>query len=67
MQRDPKGLYQKAIAGEIKNFTGISDPYEAPTQPDVLLESDKETVEECVAKIIGKLDELMGAPLQSIA
>ena len=66
MQRDPKGLYQKAIAGEIKNFTGVSDPYEAPTQPDVLLESDKETVEECVAKIIGKLDELMGAPLHSI-
>jgi adenylylsulfate kinase-like enzyme len=66
MQRDPKGLYRKALAGEIKNFTGISDPYEEPTHPDVLLESDKETLEECVNKIIAKVDELMSAPLRTI-
>jgi len=39
MQRDPKGLYKKALAGEISNFTGVSDPYEEPLNPDVLIES----------------------------
>ena len=65
MERDPKGLYLKAIAGEIKNFTGISDPYEEPINPDLVIESDKDSVEECVNKIIDKLDELMSAPLYS--
>jgi len=57
-QRDPKGLYRKALAGEISNFTGVSDPYEEPLKPEVLIESDKETVEESVTKIIDKLKEL---------
>ena len=65
IERDPKGLYLKAIAGEIKNFTGISDPYEEPINPDLVIESDKDSVEECVNKIIDKLDELMSAPLYS--
>ena len=65
MERDPKGLYLKAIAGEIKNFTGISDPYEEPINPEIVIESDKDSVEECVNKIIDKLDELMSAPLYS--
>lgn len=58
MQRDPKGLYQKALAGEIQNFTGISDPYEEPANPEVLIESDKETVEQSINKILSKLREL---------
>ena len=58
IQRDPKGMYRKAIAGEISNFTGISDPYEEPTDPDMLIESDKQTVEESVDKIMDKLREL---------
>ena len=58
MQRDPKGLYKKALAGEIKNFTGISDPYEEPLNPEVLIESDKETVEGSVTKVMDKLKEL---------
>ncbi len=66
MERDPKGLYQKAIAGEISNFTGISDPYEEPINPEIVIESDEDSVEECVNKIIAKVDELMSAPLYSI-
>jgi len=65
IQRDPKGLYRKAIAGEISNFTGISDPYEEPTNPEVLIESDTETVEEGVVKVIDKLKELKYISMQS--
>jgi len=59
IQRDPKGLYKKAIAGEIKNFTGISDPYEEPLNPEVLIESDKEQIEDSVSRVMDKLKELM--------
>ena len=55
-ERDVKGLYKKALAGEIKNFTGIDDPYEAPENPEVLAHSDSETPEESLAKIIAKLE-----------
>jgi adenylyl-sulfate kinase len=58
MERDVKGMYQKAIKGEIKEFTGISDPYEEPMNPEVLLETDKETLEESAAKVIQKLNDL---------
>jgi len=57
-ERDVKGLYKKALRGEIKNFTGIDDPYEAPEQPEVTIESDKETPEQSAAKIMAKLKEL---------
>jgi adenylylsulfate kinase len=50
--RDPKGLYKKARAGEIPNFTGISAPYEAPEEPEIHLRTDKLSVEESVAKIM---------------
>ena len=53
-----KGLYAKALRGEIKNFTGVSDPYEEPLNPEVVLESDKETEEESLAKVVAKLEEL---------
>jgi adenylylsulfate kinase len=55
-RRDVKGLYEKAIRGEIQNFTGISDPYEAPENPEVVVDTEKETVEESVAKILGYLE-----------
>ncbi len=58
IERDPKGLYKKAIAGEIKQFTGISDPYEEPLEPDLVVETDKETPEESVSKILKKAEEL---------
>jgi bifunctional enzyme CysN/CysC len=51
-QRDPKGLYAKARANEIKNFTGVSAPYEAPSNPEIELHTDKFTVPESVAKIL---------------
>ena len=57
-QRDVKGLYKKARAGEIKNFTGIDDPYEPPLNPEVECRTDSERVEESVAKVLGKLEEL---------
>jgi len=53
--RDPKGLYRKAIAGEIKNFTGVSDPYERPIDPEVELDTGIESEDACVAKIMGTL------------
>ena len=55
-ERDVKGLYRKALAGELPNFTGVSDPYEAPTRPDVEVLSDRETIEESVAKILTVLE-----------
>lgn len=56
-KRDPKGLYKKARAGEIKNFTGIDDPYEAPLNPELVLPSHKMTLEEEVAAVIALLEE----------
>jgi len=57
--RDVKGLYKKARAGEIKGFTGIDDPYEEPENPEVIIDSSTESVEESAAKILRTL-ELMG-------
>lgn len=51
-RRDVKGLYKKARAGEIKNMTGISAPYEAPENPDIEIKTENETIEEAVSKII---------------
>jgi adenylylsulfate kinase len=58
IERDVKGLYKKALAGEISNYTGVSDPYEEPLNPEVVLETDKETLEQSVGKVIRKLEEL---------
>jgi adenylyl-sulfate kinase len=54
--RDVKGMYAKAFAGEIKNFTGVSDPYEAPENPEITVYTDKETLDESVAKIVAYLE-----------
>ncbi len=53
--RDVKGLYAKAIAGEIKHFTGVSDPYEAPIAPDLHLRTDLESIEASLEKLLEKL------------
>jgi adenylyl-sulfate kinase len=62
VERDVKGLYKKALAGEIANFTGVSDPYEEPPNPEVLVDSSKETPEESVGKIMAKLEDLQYVP-----
>lgn len=54
-QRDVKGLYQKARAGQIKNYTGISSPYEAPEHPDLRLETGKDSLADCVGKVVERL------------
>jgi adenylyl-sulfate kinase len=57
-QRDVKGLYKLADEGKLKGFTGVDDPYEEPDHPELIVETDKETVEESVARIFAKLEEL---------
>ena len=51
-------MYQKAIRGEIKEFTGVSDPYEEPVNAEIVLETDKETVDESVQNVLRRLGEL---------
>jgi adenylyl-sulfate kinase len=58
IRRDPKGLYAKATRGEIQNFTGISDPYEEPQNPEITLLTDQQTPEECIQLILKKLKDL---------
>ena len=55
-ERDVKGLYKKAFAGEIEQFTGVSDPYEPPVAPDLVLKTDEETPKESARKVIEKLE-----------
>jgi sulfate adenylyltransferase/3'-phosphoadenosine 5'-phosphosulfate synthase len=66
VERDVKGLYKKAIAGEIANFTGVSDPYEAPLQAEVVCDSSKETLEQSLAKVVDKLERLGYLPRQVV-
>jgi len=56
-RRDPKGLYKKARSGEIKGFTGIDAPYEAPWNPELIVETDKESLKESVASVLNFLQE----------
>jgi len=58
MERDVKGMYKKALNGEIKNFTGVDDPYEEPENPELVIETDTEEVDESVEKVMKKLEEL---------
>jgi adenylyl-sulfate kinase len=55
-RRDVKGLYEKALRGEIQNFTGISDPYEEPLNPEVTVDTETESIEESLAKILDCLE-----------
>ncbi|MFH1138160.1 MAG: adenylyl-sulfate kinase [Pseudomonadota bacterium] len=59
IQRDPKGLYKRALAGEIKHFSGLDEPFERPCRPEIELRTDLESPDECLEKIIRAL-ELMG-------
>jgi len=67
VRRDVKGLYEKALRGEIQNFTGVSDPYEEPLAPDVVVDSSQQTVNESVAAILAKLEELGYLPRVEMA
>ena len=58
IKRDPKGMYKKALAGEIKNYTGIDDPYEEPLNPEVVVETDKETPDQSAEKVMKCLEGL---------
>jgi len=58
IQRDVKGMYKKAIAGEMKNFTGISDPYEPPLHPEIVIHTQKESEQESAARILGSLERM---------
>jgi adenylyl-sulfate kinase len=57
IQRDVKGMYKKAIAGQIKEFTGVSDPYEEPATPELVIETDKETLEQSTERLLRALKE----------
>jgi adenylylsulfate kinase len=57
-ERDVKGLYKKALAGQLPNFTGVSDPYEPPLKPEVMVDSSVEKIDESVEKILVRLREL---------
>jgi adenylyl-sulfate kinase len=52
MKRDTKGMYKKALAGQIENFTGVDDPYEPPTNPDLILRTHEDPIKDCVAKVL---------------
>ena len=56
-ERDPKGLYKKARAGEIKGFTGIDDPYEAPENPEIVLDADSKGIDELAAEVVAYLEQ----------
>jgi adenylylsulfate kinase len=57
-RRDVKGLYAKAFSGEIKEFTGVSDPYEAPLNPEIVVDTEGRTPEESARIVIDRLEEL---------
>jgi adenylyl-sulfate kinase len=61
-RRDVKGLYEKAFAGEIKEFTGVSDPYEEPLDADLVLDTEAETPVESAARVLELVDSRVGAP-----
>jgi adenylylsulfate kinase len=66
-ERDVKGLYAKALAGEIKNFTGVSDPYEEPLSPEITLHTERETVEESVSAVLAWLEsEGLSVPVDQL-
>lgn len=63
VERDVKGMYAKAFAGELENFTGVSDPYEEPVNPELVLNTHKETPEESAARVIAYLEEYEYIPV----
>ena len=61
-KRDPKGMYKKAFAGQIKGFTGVDDPYEEPLAAEVVVNTDSESLDESLAKIVTKLETMALIP-----
>jgi adenylylsulfate kinase len=57
MKRDPKGLYAKAVRGEVKNLTGYNDPYEDPLEPELVIHTDRETVEESAGRVLSLIPQ----------
>ena len=66
-KRDVKGLYEKAFRGEIKDFTGVNDPYEEPTDPELVLDTEVHAPEESAALVVAKLEELGLVPVEVAA
>jgi adenylyl-sulfate kinase len=66
-RRDVKGLYEKAFAGELKGFTGVDDPYEAPSDPELVIDTEAHDPDESAALIVAKLEELGLVPTQVTA
>src|SRR5205809_3817308 len=66
-RRDVKGLYEKAFAGEIKEFTGVSDPYEEPSSPELVVDTEQHSAEECAALVVARLEELELVPAEVAA
>jgi len=58
MKRDPKGLYKKALNGEIQDFTGISSPYEEPVNPELVLDTQNNSLDDCVTQLVNKILEM---------
>ncbi|MGB2875177.1 MAG: adenylyl-sulfate kinase, partial [Gaiellaceae bacterium] len=66
-RRDVKGLYEKAFRGEIKEFTGVDDPYEEPADPELVLDTERHSPEESAALVVAKLEELGLVPAEVVA
>src|SRR5438034_7543803 len=66
-RRDVKGLYEKAFKGEIKEFTGVSHPYEEPANPELVVDTEQHSAEECASLVVGKLEELGLVPAEVAA
>jgi len=66
-RRDVKGLYEKAFRGEIKDFTGVNDPYEEPTAPELVIDTEQVSAEEGAALVVAKLEELGLVPAEVAA
>jgi adenylylsulfate kinase len=66
IRRDVKGLYERALRGEVAQFTGVSDPYEEPLKPEVVVDTHQETVEQSAAKIVAAVERLGYLPAASL-
>ena len=66
IERDPKGLYKKALAGEISGFTGVDDPYEAPESPEITVHTDRESVEDSTVFILRYLEQKGLIPVRQL-
>ena len=66
IRRDVKGLYERALRGEVAQFTGVSDPYEEPLNPEVTVDTDRETIEQSTAKVMDALERLGYVPALSV-